>query len=427
MFGKKKPEVLIAGAGPVGLLAALALTRRGVPVCIVDKTWRCGHRSDALALHAESVQLLADVGVSPSVLSNILRVDAIELHDGNMPRAEVRLAYPGDDSSCLVVIPQSSLEHALEETLRNLGVRVLWQHKVTELAADDHGVSVTIDELEKDSLGYAVDHTEWIVKRSKRLEVPFLIGADGSHSTVRRMLGVDFPGVGAAQDFAMFEVQSNAALGHKLRIMVDDRTTNSVWPLPNGQCRWCFELHGVSAPEAWRIKDHLGIDFREHQDSALSDDCLLALIAERAPWFEGKIDEINWRVLVRFEHRLATAFGQHRVWLAGDAAHGTGPIGMQSMNIGLREAKDLAEIIAKILHGGQSLEALEQYDRDRISEWQHRLGPWGGGETSGAAGRSADRRDRLTSCLPASGDRLPTLLDELLPHAAGGDTSQLQS
>jgi 2-polyprenyl-6-methoxyphenol hydroxylase-like FAD-dependent oxidoreductase len=163
-------------------------------------------------------------------------------------------------------------------------------------------------------------------------------------------------------------------------------------------------LHGVSAPEAWRIKDHVGVDVSEAYEPILSDERLLALLGERAPWFEANVDEINWRILVRFERRLATAFGQHRVWLAGDAAHATGPLGMQSMNIGFREARDLAEIIAKVLHGGASLEALDCYNRERRTEWQHLLGLAGG-----------DRRNRLALCLPASGERLASLVEQLNP------------
>jgi 2-polyprenyl-6-methoxyphenol hydroxylase-like FAD-dependent oxidoreductase len=409
MFGKKKPAVLIAGAGPVGLFAAIVLTKRGVPVCIVDKTWRSGARSDALALHAASLRLLADVGISPPCL----RVDTIQLDDVSAHRAEIRLGAPGDESSCLAVIPQSALEHALEEALRKLGVRVLWQHNVAELTVHDHGVVVTIEELDKQSMGYAVEHTEWVVERSKQIEVPFVIGADGGHSIVRRLLGIDFPSVGPAQDFAMFEVQASADLGHTLRIVMDDRTTSSVWPLLHGHCRWCFELHGVAAPEAWRIKDCVGGHLRTASDADLDDDRLRTLVAERMPWFEGTIEEINWRVLVRFENRLATAFGKHRVWLAGDAGHMTGPIGMQSMNVGLREAHDLAELLAAVLDGGQSVQALDQYNRERINEWQHLLGLTSGSETSGPAALIAERRNRLVARLPASGARLRSLIAQL--------------
>ena len=76
------------------------------------------------------------------------------------------------------------------------------------------------------------------------------------------------------------------------------------------------------------------------------------MIAERATWFRGRIDQINWRIMVRFERRLAKSFGQNRVWLAGDAGHLTGPAGMHSMNVGLREALDLAAILDGVLHKG---------------------------------------------------------------------------
>jgi 2-polyprenyl-6-methoxyphenol hydroxylase-like FAD-dependent oxidoreductase len=73
---------------------------------------------------------------------------------------------------------------------------------------------------------------------------------------------------------------------------------------------------------------------------------LCALLAQRAPWYRRAVERVDWGRVVRFERRLARRFGESRVWLAGDAAHGTSPLGAQSMNAGLSEAHDLVRGIA---------------------------------------------------------------------------------
>ena len=119
-------------------------------------------------------------------------------------------------------------------------------------------------------------------------------------------------------------------------------------------------------------------------------------------------------MVVRFERRLAATFGSHHIWLAGDAAHLAGPVGVQSMNIGLREAVDLAGTMHDLLRDGASQEQLNDYNAKRLAEWRLMLGsggslkpkektdPW----VSGIA-------DRLLPCLPASGDDLIRLAQQL--------------
>ena len=133
-----------------------------------------------------------------------------------------------------------------------------------------------------------------------------------------------------------------------------DLTTDAVWPLPDGYCRWSFQLADFTAPESSRVKDRIGLQLGTSQFPVLAEENLHALLAERASWFGGRVDEIDWRIVVRFESRLAEGFGNGRLWLAGDAGHMTGPVGMQSMNVGLREANELARIIHEPAHGGRN-------------------------------------------------------------------------
>ena len=99
---------------------------------------------------------------------------------------------------------------------------------------------------------------------------------------------------------------------------------------------------------------------------------------KRAPWFTAGVKEIAWCTEVVFEQRVARQFGRDRCWLAGDAAHQTGPVGVQSMNVGMAEAATLAGALRRILREKAPLSLLEACDREWQAEWRRLLGLTGG-------------------------------------------------
>jgi 3-(3-hydroxy-phenyl)propionate hydroxylase len=259
-----------------------------------------------------------------------------------------------------------------------------------------------------------VARTEWIVARSTSVDVPFVVGTDGHRSGVRRALGLDFREVAPAQHYAVFEFRSNFDLDHEMRIVLGAQTTDVLWPLPGDHCRWSFQLSDFAAPERTRVKDRLAIHLGGTPYPVLAEEGLRHLIAQRAPWFTGSIDEVTWRIVVRFEHRLSDGFGRGRVWLAGDAAHMTGPVGMQSMNVGLFEAHDLAGILARILRQRSTADELAAYERRWMGVWRQLLGLEGGLRPQPQADPWASRcADRLLACLPAHGAELTAMAAQL--------------
>jgi 2-polyprenyl-6-methoxyphenol hydroxylase-like FAD-dependent oxidoreductase len=219
--------------------------------------------------------------------------------------------------------------------------------------------------------------------------------------------------VGKAQHFAVFEFKTDWDHEGQMRVVMDNGTTNVLWPLTDGFCRWSFELHDYEATMASRIKDRLLVQVGDTQYPLLSENDLKNFIRDRAPWFDGSIDDIAWRLVVRFEKRLASSFGKDRMWLVGDAGHMTGPVGIQSMNVGLREANDLADAVAAFIEGKGSAK-LERYQEERQQEWRFLLGLKGGlAPTSGVDPWLATRADRLISCMPASGSDLHKLARQM--------------
>lgn len=431
MFGADD-EVLVAGAGPVGLLAALTLAQKGIRVRIVDRgVWACSH-SYALALHPHSLRLLHEFGLARAIIDSSIPVRDIVLYDGTSAMANIELE---DDHpfNMVAVLRQDTLETLLEAALEDYGVKVGWRQEVSRIEPQADAVELTLDSFEKESRGYVIAHTEWVLDKSTELRVPFVIGADGYSSRVRRSLGATFQEVGPSQYFAVFEFKSAVELHREMHIALGSETTDVLWPLPDGSVRWSFQLNehrdtdvenrrtgllsaGFDIPAA-RSKDRLLLG--GERDSRLDESMLRKLIAERAPWFDGDIGPIVWASLVRFERRMSSTYGSGRVWIAGDAAHLTGPVGVQSMNVGLAEAHDLAGRISRILRDGEPESSLEQYNRRWMAEWK-RLHSIDGQLAAGPdAAPWVGRHARgLGSSLPAYGNELAAMASQLGLHWA---------
>ncbi|MBN9663957.1 MAG: FAD-dependent monooxygenase [Acidobacteria bacterium] len=430
MFAEGSPDVLIVGAGPVGLLAALDLAKQGISVQIVDSgVWACKH-SYALALYPQTLYLLRELGVLDRLMASAYAVRNLALCDREGPRAQVRLGDSTDPLGCLAVVRQDVIEDMLEHALREAGVAVHWRHDISALRPGADHVTATIDRLERESRGYVVAHNEWVVGRRWDIQAPFVIGADGYNSRVRRTLNIEYPEVAPAQYYAVFEFETDARLGDEARVVFGPGTSDVLWPLPGGLCRWSFQLTDYHDTVAEEMKDRLlrsGFGYfpterpKDRNEgvpnkypAVLDQHHLTDLIAARAPWFQSSIERIHWRTVVRFERRLAASFGQNRMWLAGDAAHLAAPVAIQSMNIGFFEAHDLATAVAGIIHGSGTLADLDACGERWHAEWRRLHGleahleptpdtdPW-------IAGHIPD----LPSCLPGFGAETARLAAQL--------------
>ena len=429
MFRKQETEVLVVGAGPVGMFAALSLAERGVEVMLIDESWRPTARSYALALHPHSLELLDGVGVVDELIAQGHRIDAVAIYENGERRAELPLADLPGGFPFLLVLPQDRLERALSRRLQEKGVAVRWNRRLAGF--EQHGMNgkrrvvCQVEELAKESVGYGVATSEWVVEERGRCVSSFVIGADGHRSAVRRLLGIDFPKVAAAggddEVFAVFEVESEPPAAHEVRVVLSDGTSSVLWPLGSERLRWSFQLADPEGLVAQRAKGRLAVQLGGDVFPYLDRDDLGRLVAERAPWSGGGPGhgDLDWSVAVRFERRLAARFGEGGVWLAGDAAHLTGPIGVQSMNVGLREAHDLAWRMAEILHAGGSDDLLSAYESERQTEWRDLLGLDGAPTVADGAPPWVTRHAaQLMSCLPASGDELARLARRIGLEAA---------
>ena len=375
MSREQETDVLVVGAGPTGMLTALALTKSGVRVRIIDKEERTAAHSYACALHPQSLALLDRHGLAEEILASGHRIETVAFYEGEKRQAEMRLSGLPVKYPFLVVLPQSALEERLErQLLKTSGVRVEWNHRLSALEPGRGTVVGVVDELCETSKGYIIRELDWEVKRTLRTRAAFVVGADGYDSGVRQSLDIECERVAEPATFEVYEFESDGRCGDEARVVLDGDSTNVFWPLTGNRCRWSLQEANIGDFSESHSKERTDVLLVDEAVDVKTRARVLARIQSCAPWFKGAIKALDWSVDVQFEPRLASQFGRDRCWLAGDAGHQALPMGMQSVNVGLREAEDLAGRIVKL---GYALDSPDTTDCGPVPPTKslHRTGP----------------------------------------------------
>ncbi len=411
---EERTEVLVVGAGPVGLLTAILLAEAGIAVKVIDREERTAARSYACALHRRTLKLLESIGLAAPVLEGGRRLERMAFYDGPTRQAEVQLAKLGGDFPCMAILPQNVFEGVLEQRLRKAGVTVNWNQRFGDFQNDAGMVVASVEELGATGTGYIVPHWETVVKRSVPVRAQFVVGADGHGSLVRQRLGIENLHVAGPEVFAAYEFEPEEKVEDEVRVVLDQSTTNVLWPLPGNKCRWTFQVLKSEMAAEFPEKERRGVRLAQPSVDERIREYVQRVAKQRAPWFSSGIREIIWCTEVVFEQRVARQFGRDRCWLAGDAAHQTGPTGVQSMNVGMAEAVTLAGALRRVLRENAPLDQLETCNREWQEEWRRLLGLTGGlkpGKETSPWVR--ERCGRILSCLPASGEDLGQLAGQL--------------
>jgi 2-polyprenyl-6-methoxyphenol hydroxylase-like FAD-dependent oxidoreductase len=383
-----RSQVLVVGAGPVGLLAALRLRANGIDVRVVDQQSEQRAHTFPVVLHAQSLRLLNDLGVTAALFWQGRPVTKLAVYADDERRAVLDLPGAAGIAAGALTLPQDILRQTLTNALREHGVMVEWNTRLAVLQQDERlvwGRLVHDDPARMLSAGSP---------EASAFEADFLIGADGYDSTVRAALGIELVDHGSLQSFAFFDAATERS-GNEAQLAISDEWTNSVYPLRDDRSRFSFQITGLL-------------------DKTLEAQHLHELVQSRMPWYGETIHHCDWSGVAEFRRGLVTRFGQGRAWLAGEAAHLTGPLGVQSLNIGLDEANELALRITDQLSGSHRPAFGTHYEARRRRQWQELLGLK---ERASPTERSPEwaRRHlaRLMPCLPASDGDLDDLLRQL--------------
>jgi 2-polyprenyl-6-methoxyphenol hydroxylase-like FAD-dependent oxidoreductase len=367
------------------MVVALELAREGRSVAIVDKYRRTALHSYALALHPPTLRLLDELGIGERLLELGQPVRWIDVRAGGEPVAEIDLSRVGGPFPFVLVAPQTALEGVLEAALLDLGVSVLWEHQLLSIGSGRDGVEGVLAAVDPDSTAAEPSVT------SVRVSCSYLVGADGTGSATARLLGIERTPVGPPLEYELIEFEGEVPSPDRLHLVLDRTTIDVLWPLGPERARFSLQIANGAASDPEDPRERL---------------------RSRAPW-HPPLERVEWRTTVRFQPSLAGRFGRGRVWLAGDSCHATSPVGVQSMNVGMREGRDLARRLAERIRGrGPSL--LRIYNEERQREWKMMLGVKHRihfGPSTPAWAR--EQAGRLVSSLPASGQSLNALLRQV--------------
>ncbi|MDN5913892.1 MAG: FAD-dependent monooxygenase [Pseudonocardia sp.] len=325
-------DVLVVGAGPVGLTAACGLAGLGVPVRVVEALDQPTTESRAVGVHARSLEMFAALGVLPRLEARGRRIAALEVVDGRTGRSRTRLDLAGVSTRhpYILDVAQPDTEAVLAERAAELGVVVQRGVTLTALTQDADGVEVTLRSGDRDEPARA----GWVV------------GADGGHSSPRRLLGPPLDGGLHGQHLAQADGDVDTPFApDAIRMFAHPDGMGMLFPLAGPRARVMF-LVGAPDTDAPTLE----------QIQALADTRMGGRVAVRRP---------RWLTYFEVHHAQVPRYRHGRVLLAGDAAHIHSPAGAQGMNTGVQDAANLAWKLALVARRRAAPDLLDTYHDER--------------------------------------------------------------
>jgi 2-polyprenyl-6-methoxyphenol hydroxylase-like FAD-dependent oxidoreductase len=319
--------VLIAGAGPTGLMLAGDLAEAGIQVTILERRTTELNMTRAFGVHARTMEELDIRGLADELPGQ--KVQKLRLFD----RVTVDLSVLPSKFNHLLITPQYEVEKLLQQRADRLGVKIEHGAEVVGLTQHKGGVTVEV----KDEHGKVTTR-----------EAEYLVGADGVRSKVRELLGLPFPGKAVVKSIMLADVKLTEPPEDVLRVNAVGDGFTFVAPFGDGWYR-VF---------AWD---------RRHQvdDKAPLKLDEIKAVAKRALGTDMGMHDPRWMSRFHSDERQVPKYRVGRVFLAGDAAHCHSPAGGQGMNTGIQDAANLGWKLAAVLNGHMPGELLDTYNEER--------------------------------------------------------------
>lgn len=333
-----KNTVIIVGAGPVGLTAAEILTQQGIPVTVLEKSDTPSKEWRASTFHAGTLELLESTGLTDELLKRGIAAPKVQYRDRtaglfaefDFSRIEDETKYP-----FRLQLPQSTYVQVLNDRLQQCPIAdIRYSAEVVNLQQDEDSVTATFQTPDGE----------------RTLKTPYLLGADGARSTIRKLLGLSFDGYTLEERFLL--VGTPVAFNQYL----PDITHVNYISDPE---QFLFIL---KVPEAWRLLYPIPPAISD--EIALGDERIQRTL-QGALKTEDRFPIVE-RMIYRVHQRVAETFYQGRAILLGDAAHINSPLGGLGLNSGIHDAVDLSRRMVRILKGQTDIQAeLEKYSQVR--------------------------------------------------------------
>ncbi|MFJ1865587.1 FAD-dependent monooxygenase [Streptomyces sp. NPDC088097] len=349
-------DVLVVGAGPVGLTAAGELRRRGVSCRIVDRLPARLPYAKAVGIQPRTLELWDRMGLVRAALDASVPMRGQLVYVDGVQGERIDLALPPEVPYGFAALPQYETERILEEFLARFGTLIERSAELVSFVQDAGGVSSVL----RTATG------------EEEVRSHYLVGCDGAHSAVRKGLGLSFEGGAFAEEYMLADVEIGWDLpaGYAVRSMhldgdgkVDDLLV--CVPLP-GEGRYRVSMQappelsaGSGADPADGVAHGLGDGSRS---PGLAD---VQAVLDRLSPRPVTASTLRWSSVFRISHRLVDRYGEGRVFVAGDAAHIHPPTGAQGMNTGIQDAWNLAWKLALAVDGADHPALLPSYDAER--------------------------------------------------------------
>ncbi len=329
-------QVVIAGAGPVGCVAATYLAQHGISVLVAEANADSAQDLRASTFHPPSLEMLDTLGIADRLIEMGLKAPIYHWRDRRS--GEVLSFDQGEIADATrypfrIQCEQYHLAKMLSQQLEGEhGVEMLFGHRMVHVEQDAGGVSVTLEHM----------------SGLRNVKADFLIGADGANSIVRKWLGIEFDGFTYPEKFLCLSTARP----------IEEDIANLAY------------VNYVSDPDEWLVLLRVPTLWRVLVPADDGDDPYLLSDAKKDAVFDGLVGageavETRHRTIYRVHQRVAQRFRVGRAMLIGDAAHLNNPLGGFGMNSGIHDAFNLCEKIVAILKDGASHDLLDVYDRQR--------------------------------------------------------------
>ncbi len=329
-------KVVVVGAGPVGLVAAIDLALRGVDVVLLDDADRIGEGSRGICYSKRSLEILDRLGIGEALVRQGVTWKLGKVFRGeDLIYSFDLLPEEGHKMPAFINLQQYYLEKALVDRAQAIEkIDLRWRNKVTGLEQRNAEIRLTIETPDGP---YQIE-AEWV------------IAADGARSTLRDLLGLGFTGVAFQDNFLIADVRMSA----------DFPTERRFWFQPHFHSGQSALMHR-QPDNVWRIDLQLGPDADSEAEQRPER------VIPRLKKVLGERDfSLEWVSLYRFNCRRLARFVHGRVIFAGDSAHEVSPFGARGGNSGIQDAENLAWKLAAILHGEAGGGLIDSYERERV-------------------------------------------------------------
>lgn len=332
ILSSKNVDVLIVGAGPVGLFCANELIRHGLTCRIIDKKKTTSEHSKALGLHIRTLDVFEDTGLLHEVLEQGHRVDGVLFKSAGKTLINATFAKLEANRHFLIDLPQNKTEAILYKSLQNKGLDVEWETELTQLNQSPSEITAT---LKKPNNKIELFHANW------------LIACDGAHSTTRHQVDAQFKGSSYKQGWWLAD------------LLVD-------WQVPDNRMAMYINDHGPLACFPMGNKRYrLVMTAPQNNNATPSLDDINYAFTQRSS-DPAHLSDPYWLSGFSIHHRQIQHYRYDRVFFAGDAAHIHSPMGGQGLNTGIQDIYNLAWKLALVEQRKAKAELLDSYHAERF-------------------------------------------------------------